>query len=91
MVWISSLVYLAGIDPNATHMSLCVFKWMGIAWCPGCGVGHSISYLLHGEWLSSWNAHWLGGLGLMVLLHRMMELLRIEISKYKLIVKSNSH
>lgn len=84
IVWIGSLLYLAGIDPNSEHMSLCVFNWLGFVCCPGCGLGYSISFFLHGEFLQSWNAHVLGGFGLMVLMHRILQLLRLEYLRYQL-------
>lgn len=84
ILWIGSLLYLGKINPHAEHMSLCFFNWLGFLWCPGCGLGHSISFLLHGECALSWEAHWLGGFGLMVLLHRIIQLLRIERIKYSL-------
>ncbi|MBD1393519.1 DUF2752 domain-containing protein [Mucilaginibacter sp. ZB1P21] len=42
------------------HFSLCPLKLMGFKWCPGCGLGHAISYLFHGDIRKSFRAHWLG-------------------------------
>jgi Protein of unknown function (DUF2752) len=84
IIWIGSLSFLGSIDPYAKQMSICVFNWIGLSWCPGCGLGHSISFLLHGEFFQSWNAHVLGGFGLMVLMHRILQLLRLEYLRYQL-------
>lgn len=75
LFWTGALCYLACIDPSAEHMSLCVFRWLGISWCPGCGVGHSISYALHGNWAAAWKAHFFGIPALIILMYRIAELI----------------
>ncbi|PAW92790.1 hypothetical protein CKK33_04490 [Mucilaginibacter sp. MD40] len=70
-----ALVCLALTNPAAQgHFSLCPLKLLGIAWCPGCGLGHAISFLLHGDLKSSFQAHWLGLPVLLVLLYRIITL-----------------
>jgi hypothetical protein len=50
--WIVALICLALINPaGESHFSLCPLKMMGVKWCPGCGLGHSISP--HGFFKSS--------------------------------------
>ncbi|WP_224750993.1 DUF2752 domain-containing protein [Mucilaginibacter pankratovii] len=59
--WITAMVCLAFNNPaNHSHFSLCPFKAMGFTWCPGCGLGHSISWLFRGDIINSFHAHWLG-------------------------------
>jgi hypothetical protein len=59
--WIVALICLAFTNPaNQSHFSLCPLKAMGITWCPGCGLGHAISFLFHGDIRRSLQAHWLG-------------------------------
>ena len=82
--WLIALIYLAGINPQAAHFSLCLFNHLGIDWCPGCGIGHSISYLLHGQFKQSFEAHYLGFVALLILLHRIYTLSKNEITKHKL-------
>jgi Protein of unknown function (DUF2752) len=74
LLWISALVYLALIDPSLQHMSLCVFRFLGLTWCPGCGIGHAISYALHGDFAASVNAHFFGIPAVIILLHRIFVL-----------------
>jgi hypothetical protein len=73
--WIVALTCLAFTNPaGESNFSLCPLKWMGITWCPGCGLGHAISYLFRGDIKSSFHAHWLGIPVLAVLLYRIYTL-----------------
>lgn len=74
LMWVGALLYLFFIDPHAEHTTICLFKIMGFTWCPGCGIGHSISYFMHGEMVNSFHAHWFGSIALFVLLHRVVVL-----------------
>jgi hypothetical protein len=70
-----ALILLAFMDPqSATHYSFCFFKFIGIAFCPGCGIGHSISYLFHGNLSESFSAHPLGPFALAIILFRIFRL-----------------
>ena len=74
-LWIAGLFYLAAIDPTVEpHFSFCLFKYLGFAYCPGCGLGRSVSYLLHGNLTQSIHAHILGVIALPILLHRIVVL-----------------
>lgn len=76
-VWTGALVALACTDPTAPGvLDLCLFKHLGLSFCPGCGLGHAIVYLFQGAWLLSWEAHPLGGVAVLVLGHRIVTLLR---------------
>ena len=68
--WLTALIYLALIDPAAKHFSWCVFNLLGITWCPGCGIGHSVSFLMHGDFQKSFDSHYLGFFALAVIVHR---------------------
>lgn len=74
--WIAALTALWWLDPSGSHSSLCPLHNMGFAWCPGCGLGRSISLLMNGEFTASWNLHPLGGFGLAVILYRIVEILK---------------
>ncbi|MBB3054539.1 DUF2752 domain-containing protein [Mucilaginibacter gotjawali] len=75
--WIAALVSLALTDPTSqAHFSLCPLKAMGFKWCPGCGLGHAISFLFHGDIRASFHAHWLGIPTVMMLLYRIYTLTR---------------
>ncbi|MBK9329375.1 MAG: DUF2752 domain-containing protein [Sphingobacteriales bacterium] len=79
--WITALIYLARIHPADAHFSLCVFQYLGISWCPGCGIGHSISYLLHGAIIKSVETHWLGTFALLLIVYRILQLLLFNTTK----------
>jgi len=72
--WASAMVALAVSDPAKPHFSLCPLKLMGFTWCPGCGLGHAISYLFRGDLRSSFHAHWLGIPALIIIFYRMLVL-----------------
>jgi len=75
--WIAALIALGMSDPTmASHYTLCPLKLMGITWCPGCGLGHSIAFLLHGDVRNSFHAHWLGIPALLIILYRIVDLVR---------------
>ncbi len=74
-IWSLALIALAWTDPAAPPLvDICLLKHIGI-WCPGCGLGHSIAFLLDGQWLRSWNAHVLGLPAALVLGGRVTSLL----------------
>ena len=78
-VWVGGLLWLALMNPAAeVHFSLCIFKWIGLSFCPGCGLGHSISWLFHGKLQQSLNAHPLGIFAVVVLLFRIFTLIKIS-------------
>jgi hypothetical protein len=77
-----ALIALGVSHPTqAAHFTLCPLKLMGITWCPGCGLGHSIAFLLHGDLRKSFHAHWLGGPALIIILYRVCDLIRQSISE----------
>ncbi|WP_259091678.1 DUF2752 domain-containing protein [Mucilaginibacter dorajii] len=74
------MLCLALTPPQATsHFTLCPLKLMGITWCPGCGLGHSIIYLFHGQLRNSFHAHWLGVPAVLVISHRIYVLSRLHV------------
>jgi len=76
-VWTVGLLCLAFMNPSATtHFSLCFFKWMGLSFCPGCGLGHSISWLFHGDIKQSLQAHPLGIFAVIILVRRIAFLIK---------------
>jgi len=80
--WVSAIVALGISDPTqASHYTLCPLKLMGITWCPGCGLGHSIAFLLHGDIRNSFHAHWLGIPALFIILYRIVDLVKQRVSE----------
>ncbi|MEJ6981139.1 DUF2752 domain-containing protein [Pedobacter sp. P351] len=56
------------------HFSLCPLSNLGFPWCPGCGLGRSITSVFHGDLKSSFEYHWFGIPALLILLHRIFVL-----------------
>jgi len=83
--WLVALVLLA-IMPTGTdaHYSFCIFKLIGFKFCSGCGLGHSISYLFHGNIKASFAAHPFGAFAIIILLHRIYNLFRLHIFPKKI-------
>ncbi|WP_439183702.1 DUF2752 domain-containing protein [Carboxylicivirga taeanensis] len=75
--WLIALVLLALSSPEqATHYTLCIFKNLGFDFCPGCGLGHGIAFLFHGQFADSWQAHPLALMAVVVLLFRIFKILK---------------
>ncbi|MES2278595.1 MAG: DUF2752 domain-containing protein [Bacteroidota bacterium] len=82
LFWIAALTALALSNPAQTHYVLCPLRLMGFTWCPGCGIGHAIAYLFHGNISASFHAHWLGIPALGVLLYRIYSLALMRYKEY---------
>jgi hypothetical protein len=76
MIWTAGFVYLAVIDPFHPPLSFCPSVLAGFGTCPGCGLGRSVSLLLHGEPAMSIQEHLLGIPAALVLLFRIGQLAR---------------
>jgi len=75
-IWIAALIVLAVSSPVDTHYSLCPLHNLGFDWCPGCGLGHSISWLFRGDIEQSFHAHPLGIPALIIILLRIISIFR---------------
>lgn len=76
VIWMLGLLGLACLNPYTDQTpSLCVFHALGLRFCPGCGLGHAISFLFHGDFKSSFAAHPLGIPALVILSSRTLYLL----------------
>lgn len=77
LVWTAGLIGLALTDPDTRGvLDLCLFKHLGFESCPGCGLGHSVAYLLHGQLGRSLETHPLGLFTVGVLCTRILSLMR---------------
>jgi hypothetical protein len=75
IVWLMGLTYLAFRNPDsAPHFSLCPLRNAGWDFCPGCGLGESITLLFHGEFALSLATHPLGILAVSILSYRIITL-----------------
>ena len=84
ILWILALSYLAFIDPYETsHFTFCPFNNLGIDFCPGCGLGRSISLIYRGDLQSSLSTHPLGIFALTILTARIYKLTKNSYKKIK--------
>ena len=75
-MWISALVLLMFNDPaNTQNLSFCPMHNIGLDFCPGCGLGTSISYAFKGQFEASINAHPLGIGAILILSSRIFTLI----------------
>lgn len=81
LMWVTGIILLALMEPNNGHLvSFCLFSYI-TDWCPGCGLGHAIAWLVRGEVRASWEAHPLGIPAVLLLCWRCIQLLHFQ-SKY---------
>jgi hypothetical protein len=81
LVWIIGLTALALYEPTQTHISLCPFHYIGFDFCPGCGLGRSISFFFHGEIIQSLTTHPLGIFAVITLSSRIVQLSKQHLKK----------
>lgn len=90
-IWLSALILLGLSKPGDHHFTLCPLSNLGILWCPGCGLGRSISSLLHFDLNGSFQNHWFGIPALFILLHRIGQLSqKIQSTKNKNLIANVS-
>jgi hypothetical protein len=82
LVWITGLALLAVTGLVDGHFTLCPLKNAGWNFCPGCGLGHSISLLFNGELRASLEAHPLGIFAVIVLSFRILNLTKHYLQNY---------
>jgi hypothetical protein len=70
----SALILLYFMDIHKPHVSLCPFAYFGFKFCPGCGLGHSLYYLMHFQIQNSWKAHPIGIFAFVVIIYRLCTL-----------------
>jgi len=75
--WIAAIIALSVNNSNGHHFTLCLLAHLGFGdWCPGCGLGRSISHILHGEFTQSFKEHWFGFPALLILIYRIFTLIK---------------
>ncbi|HEX8039080.1 MAG TPA: DUF2752 domain-containing protein [Chryseosolibacter sp.] len=80
--WLTGLLALACMDTSRTHFTLCPLRNAGFDFCPGCGLGRSVSLLFHGEISASLHAHPLGIFAVIVLSLRIINLTKQHLQSY---------
>jgi hypothetical protein len=79
LFWIGGLAFLGCSTLEESHISICPVNFVLGIQCPGCGLGHSISWILQGEFAQSWEEHKLGGPALAIILFRIQKLITLAI------------
>ncbi len=74
-IWLLAILILAFSEPGINHLSICPLANLGFEFCPGCGLGRSVSLLLHGEFDASLRMHYLGLFATGILTFRIIQLL----------------
>ena len=82
-VWIFGLLFLILIhSPGETHFIICPLANLGIEFCPGCGLGNSISYLFIGDFVTSFQSHPLGVFALIIITSRIISIIKNNWRRY---------
>ncbi len=77
LVWVSAFIYLGIFDPyTKSEFTFCLFSRLGFHYCPGCGLGRAVSFLLHGDLQRSLQTHILAIPATIILLYRVISLLK---------------
>jgi hypothetical protein len=71
----TALLALYFADINGAQYSLCPLKALKISFCPGCGLGHSLHYIMHGQFKIAWQAYPIGFFALPVIISRIITLI----------------
>lgn len=79
--WVVAIVLLASANPTQHHFMVCPIANLGFNWCPGCGLGRSIMAIFNGDINESLKQHWLGIPALLIILHRIYQLLKQLLNK----------
>lgn len=83
LIWFAGLVTLSLYHPGAeNHFTICPLSHLGFDFCPGCGLGRSISFFFHGEITESLKAHPLGIFAVIVLSFRIFTLSKLYLKSY---------
>ncbi len=83
VLWFAGLVYLLFINPyQVQQFTFCPFHNLGIDFCPGCGLGRSISFFYHGNIAASIQTHPLGIIAFFLISFRIKELTQRMIYNY---------
>ena len=78
--WIAALLGLFIMNPSGlNHLTLCPLALSGLDFCPGCGLGRSISFLLHGDLQKSIHMHMLGIPALLIIVYRIYHIFKGQI------------
>jgi hypothetical protein len=82
-VWISGLGYLLLFHvPSESHFTICPLSNLGFEFCPGCGLGNSISYIFRGDFITSFHSHPLGIFAFLIITFRILSIIKNNWRRY---------
>lgn len=81
--WLLALAGLYFMPGGESHFTLCPIGALGFTWCPGCGLGHALHDLLHGNILEAFRHHYLVLFAFVVIVYRIIQLTTLN-HKFKL-------
>jgi hypothetical protein len=83
-IWTAALFYFTFfVNPLETHFTICPLSNVGFEYCPGCGLGNSISLFFNGYFIESFKTHILGIPALIIILHRIYSIIKFNLKKQK--------
>lgn len=75
LTWVGAMVVLMFSSAENHHYTLCPLDNLGVSSCPGCGLGRSVSFALHGDLAASIQMHPFGLLAVIVIFYRIITLI----------------
>ena len=91
--WITALALLAIAEPHhhlhESHFTFCPLANLGLEWCPGCGLGRSITNFFHGNVKDSLHQHWFGIPAVFIIGYRIVTL--VQLQKQKIYIKNKEN
>lgn len=77
IIWMAALLLLIIIPPGTgSDFTFCILKLSGFNYCPGCGIGHSMTEFMQGRFQDSFNSHPLGGVAVIMIILRICSLIQ---------------
>lgn len=71
----SGLLLMALLNPFSEAESLCILSRLGFDFCPGCGLGTSVSHIFRGEIAASMQANPVGLFAVLIIPARVFSIL----------------
>ncbi|MEX2462709.1 MAG: DUF2752 domain-containing protein [Balneolaceae bacterium] len=70
----TGLLLMALLDPFSDAESLCILSRLGFEYCPGCGLGTSVSHIFRGEFFASIQANPVGLFAVLIIPARVVSI-----------------
>ncbi|MEO9886551.1 MAG: DUF2752 domain-containing protein [Balneola sp.] len=74
LAFLVGLILMATLDPTIQGTSFCLFDFIGIGFCPGEGLGHSIAWFFRGELGNAFEANLFGPFAVVILSMRILQI-----------------